>query len=329
MGPDDDVDLTGFDAFDGARLGFLIDESREHLDDDWELCQPLAEDMEVLLGEHCRRREQRDLLPTHRRLERRPQGELRLAKPDVATQEAIHRTIGLHVGLDFCQRGDLVGSLFKRKGRFELLLPGSVGRESNARPGLSQRIHLEQLVSDVLDHFSRAPSRACPITCAQPVKRRLPLASKIFLDAVEVLDRNKELVALGVFQLEILALRAFRFDEPHPLEASDAVIDVDDELIGSEVERELLGEICGSGARAARRTRRSAQPAEELGIGGKVKPDFGLRTPGADVDVRQFQRGLEIEVEVEVNLRDSRPDATLVEQRPQPLVLFCCEHDCR
>jgi len=49
--------------------------------------------MEVLLGEHRRRCEQRHLLPTHRSLERRPQRELRLAKPDVAAEEAIHGPI--------------------------------------------------------------------------------------------------------------------------------------------------------------------------------------------------------------------------------------------
>src|SRR5450631_222479 len=112
--------------------------------------------------------------------------------------------------------------------------------------------------------------RARPIACAQAMKRRLALATEIFLDAVKVLDRNKELVALGVFQLEILALRAFRFDEAHPFEASDAVIDVNDKFIGSEIESELLGEIRGSGAAATRSTRRPAQPAEELSIGGKV-----------------------------------------------------------
>ena len=108
--------------------------------DDRELAQPLAEDVEVLLGEHCRRREQGDLLSAHRRLERRAQGKLGLAEPDVATKQPVHRPVGLHVRLDLRQRRDLVGSLFIRKGRLELLLPGGVGRESDTRPGLSQRI---------------------------------------------------------------------------------------------------------------------------------------------------------------------------------------------
>ena len=59
-------------------------------------------------------------------------------------------------------------------------------------------------------------------------------------------------------------MSAFRLYEPHSLEEGDAVVDVDDELVRGEVEREFLGEIPRLGP-AARRARRPAQAAEEGG----------------------------------------------------------------
>jgi hypothetical protein len=79
------------------------------------------------------------------------------------------------------------------------------------------------------------------------------------------------------------------------------VIDVDDKLIGSEVEREFLGQILGSGA-ATRHTRRSSEPAEELGIGGQVKSDLRLGAAGSNVYIGPVEGRLELEVQVEVNI---------------------------
>ena len=52
---DHDVDVATLQAFDGARLRLIVDEARQHLDDDREVLQPLAEHVEVLLREHGRR----------------------------------------------------------------------------------------------------------------------------------------------------------------------------------------------------------------------------------------------------------------------------------
>src|SRR4029077_14983195 len=94
------------------------------------------------------------------------------------------RPMGSPVALDLAERRQLVGSLFIRKGRLELLLPGGVGRKCNPGPGLAGRVDLEQLLGDVLDHLARAPSRARPVTGAEPVERGLFLSAEEFLDAV-------------------------------------------------------------------------------------------------------------------------------------------------
>src|SRR5256885_1289077 len=81
MRADDDVDMAVLQPFHGPRLRLVVDESREHLDHDREILQPLPEHVEVLLRKHSGRGQQRDLLPAHRRLERGAQGELGLAEP--------------------------------------------------------------------------------------------------------------------------------------------------------------------------------------------------------------------------------------------------------
>ena len=55
MRADHDVDVPALESLDGARLRVIVDESRQHLDHDGEVLQPLAEHVEVLLRQHRRR----------------------------------------------------------------------------------------------------------------------------------------------------------------------------------------------------------------------------------------------------------------------------------
>jgi hypothetical protein len=223
----------------------------------------------------------------------------------------------------------LVGGLFIRKGRLELLLPGGVRRERDARPGFARRVDLEQLLGDVLNHLARAPSRARPITSAEPVQRRLVLTAEKFLDAVEVLDRHEQLVGLGVIELQVLAMGALGFEQTHAGESRDPVVDVDDQLAGREVERELAGQLLGAAARRASGPRGTAKPAEELGIGDEVEAHRRLNAARRDVDVGVPQGRFELEVEIELDLPQLIMNSTLVEQCPQPLGLLGGDHDGR
>ena len=218
MGADDDVDLAGLDAFDGASLRLIVHESREHLNHDGKLGKPCAKNVKVLLGEHRRRRKERDLFTAHRGLERRAKRQLGLAKPDVAAQQPVHGSVRLHVRLDLSQGGDLVGGLLIRKRRLELRLPGGVGSERDARPRLPQRIDFEQLVGDILHDLARPATRSGPVARPEPVERRLSFAAEIFLDAIQVLDGHEKAVSLRVLELEVFAVGAFRLDQPHSFE---------------------------------------------------------------------------------------------------------------
>src|ERR1700704_4657547 len=116
MRPYDDVDLAYLQTFDRSRLRLIVDKPREHLDRDGEFAQPLAKDMEVLLGKNSGRRQKSDLLAAHRCFERGPQGQLGLPETDISAEQPVHGPIGLHVSLDLRERRHLIGCLLIRKG---------------------------------------------------------------------------------------------------------------------------------------------------------------------------------------------------------------------
>jgi len=81
----------------------------------------------MLRREDGRRHEDRHLPAALERLERPAQRHFRLAVTDVADDEAVHRTAGLHVELDLGRGSELVERLLVRERGLELLLPRGVG----------------------------------------------------------------------------------------------------------------------------------------------------------------------------------------------------------
>ena len=207
------------------------------------------------------------------------------------------------------------------------MLPRGVGRERDAGTRLAHGVDLQQVLCHVLHDLARAPSRARPVRGAQPVQRRSPLRpAQIFLHAVEVFNWHEEAVALRVLELEVLAVRAIRLDEAHALEVRDPVIDVHDELVRFEVERELAGHVPGLRP-SAPRPRRTPDPPEQLGVGGEVEPDLRLGAACGDVHLGVEKRRLDLEVQVEVDFGRRGLHAGLIEQRANPFALLGGEDD--
>src|SRR5207247_1421788 len=126
------------------------------------------------------------------------------------------------------------------------------------------RVHLQQLVGDVLHALAGTPSRTRPIGRPEPVQCRSRLAAEVFLHAIEVFDRHEQPVTFGVLELEVLPVRTFRLDQAHPLESRDPMVDVDDELVRCEVQRELARHVLGASAGDAPATRGPAHAAKQL-----------------------------------------------------------------
>src|SRR5204862_427180 len=106
-------------------------------------------------------------------------------------------------------------------------------------------------------------------------------AAEVLLHPVQALDRDEELVPLGVLQLQVLALdlaalrRVVRVDQAHAGEARDAVVDVDDELAGLElqVQRRLAARRAPRGPGRSTRTIGGSKPR-----GSSPSPDSASAT---------------------------------------------------
>ena len=109
MRADHYVDLTAFDAFDYFLLFFRRTKARQQFYLHRKGREALAKSIEVLIGEHRRRRQDGGLLAVHHGLERGTHRDFRLAVTDVAAQQAIHRRRGFHIVLHIFDRSFLIG----------------------------------------------------------------------------------------------------------------------------------------------------------------------------------------------------------------------------
>ena len=83
----------------------------------------------MLLGQDCGGYQHGDLFAVHDGLEGGAEGHLGLAIAHIATDEAIHGTWELHVGLDFVKGAGLGFGLNVGEGRLQLGLPQGVDAE--------------------------------------------------------------------------------------------------------------------------------------------------------------------------------------------------------
>ena len=251
------------DVGDDLALLAVAEEAREHLDARGQAGEALLEGVVVLLRQHGRRHEDGDLVAVHHRLEGGAHRDLRLAEADVAADQAVHRPRRLHVGLDLADRGELVGRLDVRERRFELLLPGRVRREGVAVEDLARGVEVEQLPRHVGHGAANAVARARPLAGAEAGEVGVVVAGPdVARDAVRLLDGHEEPVALGVGELQKLALHALDVAHDHAGEARDAVLEVDD-----VVARRQVGDEVGAVGRGLAQRPPLLDEAEDLGVG--------------------------------------------------------------
>ena len=155
--------------------------------------EAVLERLHVLEREHGRRREDRDLLAVHDRLERGAHRDLGLAVADVTAEQAIHRRRRFHVALDVVDRGPLIGRQLPLERVLELLLPVRVGAERVARHCLARGVELEELFGHVAHRLLDARLGLFPGGATEPIERR-PGRAGVALDEIEPLDRNEQLV---------------------------------------------------------------------------------------------------------------------------------------
>ena len=280
VGADDQVDRAVLEPGDDLLgLGVAL-EPGQGLDHDGELGVALGEGLQVLLDQQRGRHEDRDLLAVLDRLERRPDRDLGLAVADVAADEPVHRDRALHVGLDLVDADQLVGGLDVGEGVLELALPRGVGAEGVALGGHPGAVEPDQLAGDLLDVLLGPALGLLPVGAAQLVQRR-GLAADVAGDLVELVGRHGQpvgrLAALagGVLDDEVLAGGAADGALHHLDEPAHAVLLVDDEVAGPQLQRvDLVAPARGHPAHVLG-GRALPGGAGEVGLGDDDQPRLG------------------------------------------------------
>ena len=196
-------------------------------------------------------------LPSASGLERRPHRDLGLAVADVAADQAVHRPLRLHVGLDRLDRLELVGGLAVGEGRLEPHLPLAVGREAVPAARLALGVEVEQLAGHLAGGAARPRLHLLPALAAERGELGMLAAADVAADLRQLVGRDEDLVAAAVLELEVVAGDAGDRPGVEAGEAGDAVVLVDDVVAGGRSPSEASRPPDGAGAAARRRwTRR-------------------------------------------------------------------------
>ena len=145
-----------------------------------EVFQSLREGAPMLVGQHGGGHQHRHLLVVTCRLEGSTHGHLGLAEAHVATHEAVHRALPLHVGLDVDGSLQLVGRVFVEEARLQLVLHEAVGAIGKALLLRTLRVELDEVAGDILDLGLGALLELLPRARAQLIDaRRLALLALV------------------------------------------------------------------------------------------------------------------------------------------------------
>ncbi len=156
------------------------------------------------------------------------------------------------------------------------------------RQRFPRRVKLQQLLRQILHRPADARLRPGPLLASQTRQRRGPVPRPhVPAHAVDLIRRDEKPVALGVTQLEILALDAVDGPADEAREASDTVIDVDDEIARLERRQEGL-----DGHAALTRPRTALlREAEDLRIREQFEDGLAFEADAPAVGQRPLQQG--------------------------------------
>ncbi len=273
----------------------------------------------MLLGQHGRGDHHGDLPAIDHRLERRADGDLRLAETHVAADQPVHGPRGLHVGLGVVDRAGLVASFLVGKRVLELFLPRPVGSEGQAGVRLAHGLDLEQLGGVVVDRLLGCLLGVAPLAVAEVAQPGSLFAKPdVARDEERLFQRHVELRLLGEFEDHHLlggslaAGRARQRNRPglQPLVAGQPMFEVHDEF--------TLGQLGEVDLRAADRLPAPGPVGHRTGAPFGARPvpqDFTgeeHRQPRGGIDEPNFadagaqNMGLRILRKIRQNILDQR-----------------------
>ena len=251
MRADEHVDRTLGKRLERALLLRRRAEAAEHLDLKAKRGKALKERLVVLLGQNGRGTEHHDLAAGVHALKRRAQGDLGLAKAHIAAQQAVHGLGRLHVGLNVSDGLQLVARLVVRKALLHLDLLGRVGWAGDTGNRRAARIQIDQVKRQLFGVLARLIGGTRPVGGVEPGQAWLvTVGANITRNAVDLLQRHVELVAVGIFQQKVVALLAAHFLARDLAKERDAVSGVHHVVARLKRERDLRNVHLAAAARA-------------------------------------------------------------------------------
>jgi hypothetical protein len=232
---DDDVDFTVRKIFEDRLLLFGRLKARDRVDLDRVIFHPSLERLLMLKGKDGRRHENRDLLAVRDRAKGGADRYFSFAVTDVTADEAIHHAAGFEVAQDLIDGLELVGGFVERKFGFELAKKRIPRRKREAGTDFSFGVELDEIDREPFDFVAYFFFCFGELLAAELVELDSFSGADVFLDDVEAIDREIELVLVGVFEQEKIAGRSRKREAHETAIAPDTVIDVHDGVADAQV----------------------------------------------------------------------------------------------
>ena len=190
----------------------------------------------MLLGEDRRRCEHQRLLPVDGHGEGGPNRDLGLAEPDVAADEAIHRTRCLQVFFDGLDRSLLIGRLPVRELRLQPLEVFVAQVVGDSGCLLALRVEREQLAGQLTHRLPGAGLEVVPRLAAELREGgRGRVGADVARHLAELLVRDVEPVVAPEAEKEVVARDARDLLRLETEQLPDAVVLVDDEVAAPQI----------------------------------------------------------------------------------------------
>ncbi len=226
----------------------------------------------------------RDLPAVHGGDEGSAQRHLCLTEAHVAADQPVHGPSGSEFVQDDVYGGLLVLRLLVGKAGTKLVVGSGLYRQRRRLAQLAFGGDLDQCVGNIANAALHAGLARLPGTAAEPIELDLRLFRAVAGQKLDVFDRQEQLVAAGVMDLEAVVRRAGRLDRAQPSETPDAVIDVHNEIAGGET-RHLGDEILPPSCCPSRAHEPIAQNVllADYGRLGGLEPAFDPKNRQCDV----------------------------------------------
>ena len=229
VGADDHIDAALAQGLDHRVSLSARAESRELLDAHRPRREAVRESLMVLLGEQRGGHEDCDLTVVLDGDERRSHRDLGLSETHVAADQALHRLFARHVRDHRLYRRLLVRGLLEWELPFEDTQLAAVELEGMPAPGGAASEDVEQLRRYVECFLRRFAARPRPLLPSQAVQRgELRVDTRVAAHQVKGGDRNVELVAPFVLEVEVLARDAAHVESQESPIPAHAVVFVND-----------------------------------------------------------------------------------------------------